>query len=265
MKKNMKKLASFLFMAMLVLGLTACGSTENKKSDAAFDAAYAESVSQFFVANMTMMETEQMQYYVDMDTEDLQDMLDASGIPSEAAAFQNVLSAYMSSTEDLGEYISTGEYDLELGKEESTMTQTLEFTDHEATLLLVFDKDGVVTSTALDPVYSVGEILQKAALNTVIGMGTVFVVLVFISFIIALLPKLTALVEGKGKKKEAPAAAPKAAAPAPVAAAEPEELVDDLELVAVISAAIAAYTGSSSDGFVVRSIKRSTANKWKKA
>ena len=263
MKKNMKKLASFLLMAMLVLGLTACGSTK-KDSEAAFDAAYAESVSEFFVVNMTMMETEQMQYYVDMDTEDLQDMLDASQIPCEAAAFQNVLSAYMSSTEDLGEYISTGEYDLELGKEESTMTQTLEFADHEATLLLIFDKDGVVTSTALDPVYSVGEILQKAALNTVIGMGTVFVVLIFISFIIELLPKLTGLVEGKNKKKEAPAAAPKTAAPAPVAA-EPEELVDDLELVAVISAAIAAYTGSSSDGFVVRSIKRSTTNKWKKA
>ena len=35
--------------------------------------------------------------------------------------------------------------------------------------------------------------------------------------------------------------------------------------VAVISAAIAAYTGTSSDGFVVRSIKRSDRNKWKKA
>ena len=89
--------------------------------------------------------------------------------------------------------------------------------------------------------------------------------MIFISFIIALLPKVTGLVEGKNKKNTAPAAAPKAAAPAPVVAAEPEELVDDLELVAVISAAIAAYTGSSSDGFVVRSIKRSTATKWKKA
>ena len=39
--------------------------------------------------------------------------------------------------------------------------------------------------------------------------------------------------------------------------AQKEELVqDDLELVAVISAAIAAATGSYTDGFVVRSIKR---------
>ena len=39
---------------------------------------------------------------------------------------------------------------------------------------------------------------------------------------------------------------------------EKEELNDDLELAAVISATIAAYEGSgSTDGFVVRSIRKS--------
>ena len=49
------------------------------------------------------------------------------------------------------------------------------------------------------------------------------------------------------------------AAPAPVAApaAVAEDLTDDLELVAVISAAIAASEGAvTTDGFVVRSIRR---------
>ena len=40
------------------------------------------------------------------------------------------------------------------------------------------------------------------------------------------------------------------------------ELSDNSELVAVISAAIAAYEGTSQDGFVVRSIKRSRNNRW---
>ena len=35
-----------------------------------------------------------------------------------------------------------------------------------------------------------------------------------------------------------------------------QEYVDDTELVAVIAAAIAAYEGTSTDGFVVRSIRR---------
>ena len=57
------------------------------------------------------------------------------------------------------------------------------------------------------------------------------------------------------------AAAP---APAPVAPAAPAP-ADDLQLIAVITAAIAAAEGTSTDGFVVRSIKRRSNNKWKKA
>ena len=44
-----------------------------------------------------------------------------------------------------------------------------------------------------------------------------------------------------------------------------EELVDDLELVAVITAAIAAFDNTSADGLVVRSIKRAPGAKWKRA
>ena len=54
-----------------------------------------------------------------------------------------------------------------------------------------------------------------------------------------------------------------AVAPAPVAApAEPT--VAEGELVAAITAAICAYTGSSSDGFVVRSIRRADSATWKR-
>jgi hypothetical protein len=58
------------------------------------------------------------------------------------------------------------------------------------------------------------------------------------------------------------------ATPAVAAPIEEEELSDDSELVAVISAAIAAYeasTGTSSvEGFQVRSIKRATTKNWKR-
>lgn len=262
MKKNMKKIASLLFMAMLVLGLTACGSEGPDETVVKSD--YAESVSEFLVANITGMSVDEMQYYLDMDAEDLQMILDNSGIPVMAEAFQDIFSGYASDAEEFGEYVSTDSYELKGDDEEATQITSMTFAVHPATMTLVFNDDGVVTTGSFDPVYSTIEILQKAGLNTVIGMGTVFIVLIFISFIIGLLPKLTALVEGKDKKKEvtAPAAAPAPAAPEPAAV---EELADDLELVAVISAAIAAYTGTSSDDFVVRSIRRSTSNKWKKA
>ena len=108
--------------------------------------------------------------------------------------------------------------------------------------------------------YGMSEILEKAGLNTLLGMGTVFVMLIFMSFIISLIKYVPALLNGTSKKKkeEAPKAAP---APAVAAAVEEAEEMDDTELVAVIAAAIAAAEGTTTDGFVVRSIKRRKSNK----
>ncbi len=108
---------------------------------------------------------------------------------------------------------------------------------------------------------SLSNVFLNALSNTLLGMGTVFVVLIIIIFVIMLMSKAVHSIEGKGKEKEAPAV--KAPAPVPVAPVVEEEVADDLELVAVITAAVAASMGSSStDGFVVRSIKRAKNRNW---
>ena len=107
---------------------------------------------------------------------------------------------------------------------------------------------------------SFGDIIGRAALNTLIGMGMVFVVLIIIIFVISLLGLVPKLMD-KTSKKEEPVVAPVETAPV----VEEEELADDMELVAVIAAAIAAYEGTSADGFQVRSIKRANTSKWKRA
>lgn len=92
-----------------------------------------------------------------------------------------------------------------------------------------------------------GKHMGDAALNTVLGMGTVFFMLIFISLIISLF----VVFKKDNKKTETKA---------PVVNDAPEvteNLADDTELVAVIMAAISAFEGNSStDGFVVRSIKK---------
>lgn len=96
--------------------------------------------------------------------------------------------------------------------------------------------------------------IGKALLNTVMGMGTVFVVLVFISWIIGMFKYLNKPVKEEVKKEPAPVVDNVVAQ-----IEETEELSDDSELVAVITAAIAAYegtVGASNTGFRVRSIKR---------
>lgn len=108
---------------------------------------------------------------------------------------------------------------------------------------------------------ALGEIFRVAIIDTILGMGTVFVVLIFISLIISCFGPVSKAIENftnKGKKEEEVVKTKVEAAP--VEEAE-EELVDDLELVAVITAAIAAFDEVGTDGFVVRSIKRSSRNK----
>lgn len=113
-------------------------------------------------------------------------------------------------------------------------------------------------------VYSKTELMKQAGMNTLLGMGTVFIVLIFISFIISLFKFLPALfakkpkIEDLKKEESRPAAPAKAAAPAPVAG----NLMNDAELVAVITAAIYAAEGQAGNGavskdkLVVRSIRR---------
>ena len=109
---------------------------------------------------------------------------------------------------------------------------------------------------------SMGELMKRAGLNTVMGMGTVFLVLILISIIIYLLGFI-----GKAQNKGAAAAAlpEKPAEPLVMETpAEPEDMTDDFELVAVIAAAIAASEGVPADCLVVRSIRRKASpNQWK--
>lgn len=114
--------------------------------------------------------------------------------------------------------------------------------------------------------YTMGEKMEQAGLNTLMGIGIVFLMLIFLSFLISQFKHISNLTEKKDSKSAAPAAPAPAPAPAAAEEEQEEELADDGELVAVIAAAIAAYEGSTStDGFVVRSIKRSKTNKWKRA
>lgn len=106
-----------------------------------------------------------------------------------------------------------------------------------------------------------GEKMATAGLNTLIGMGTVFAVLILISFIISLFKYIPMiqdkLAQRKAKKTDTKQDSIDNTIAQIVEKEENTDLSDDLELVAVIAAAIAASEGAAStDGFVVRSIRK---------
>ncbi|MBO4725478.1 MAG: OadG family protein [Firmicutes bacterium] len=102
---------------------------------------------------------------------------------------------------------------------------------------------------------TLSEKMAGAGVTTLLGLGTTFVILCLIWLILSIMGKIMTATG----KKSAPAAAaapavPAATAPAP---AKGENLASDAELVAVITAAIAAYEGSgAANNLVVRSIQR---------
>ena len=127
-----------------------------------------------------------------------------------------------------------------------------EFETYDGEFELVIDKKtGSLNSATFNVNYPLSENMKRAGLNTLMGLGTVFVVLAFLMFVISLFQ----YIPNGTTKKTAPALAP-AAAPIPAAPPAEEEEADDAELVAVLAAAIAAFEGTSPDGFVVRSIRK---------
>lgn len=115
--------------------------------------------------------------------------------------------------------------------------------------------------------------MPEALVNTLLGMGTVFCVLILISFIIYLLKFIPDLLNGSKKEKESvrlaesrkqpvPAQKPVSKpAPAPAPAPSVSKPADDTQLVAVITAAVMAAmeqegTPVPADGLLIRSIKK---------
>lgn len=174
----------------------------------------------------------------------------------------NGFEGWKSALKDIGTYNGVSDASVSFKDGEVIISVEVLGSLHNAEVEIVLDDKlasyiGITTNVH----YSTGEILAKAGMNTLIGMGTVFVVLILISLIISCFTFISKL--EKKQKKEEPAPAQ---APVVQQIAAKEELSDDTELVAVIAAAIAAYEGAAStDGFVVRSIRKSNKSKWQNA
>ena len=281
MKNFTKKFLKTLLMLTCVFALTACGQDEPLSANQQLKQKNAEAQAQNVVhmtAALVQSQVNASTMFEEYNNVELADVFSSlyaeytrgvseSGISCEGKAVRTAFSSFESGIEAMG---SIKEYGQPVSTiSDDTITVVIPVTGENASgsVELIFTNDIylVMTSCTLNMDQTKGQLMAKAALNTLLGMGTVFVVLILISMIISVFSFIPKMQE-KLAKKEAPVQAP---APAPVAAApvveEEEELSDDTELVAVIAAAIAAYEGTSVEGFQVRSIRRSNAGKWKRA
>ena len=216
-------------------------------------------------ASLESYAQQSIEMIVGMDDAQAEEILHPSSILSK---YQDSMVAsvqsWVNAKEELGAYKQILAQDIEVD-DDIVIKTDCEFENGESvvTTTLSLDDLSLVSMEFATAEKTMGQKMEEAVLNTLMGVCVVFAMLFFLSFLISQFKHISKLEEGF-KKKNTPAAP----APAPVAAPAPveeEEVVDDGELIAVIAAAIAAAEGTSTDGFVVRSIKKSNRNKWQRA
>lgn len=123
--------------------------------------------------------------------------------------------------------------------------------------------NGITNSIALLTKEPLSDRLKTASLNTLLGMGIVFAVLTLIILIISLLKYLPGILEVKKNydNESDVRVTPVDNAIAQIISQEETNLMNDQELVAVITAAIYEYSRENTDnvstgGFIVRSIQK---------
>ena len=255
-----KRISVLIFVLAALMGLAGCTS---RNTTLEYDEETIQQATEFLIEYCKSADEATIQEWNRRTDFAVEQELYTAGLPFTPESFLGALDSWQAGLDECGAYIGHGDFTYEATNNEITVTVPAEFEERDATLEFIYDENLYLDSMTVSGIYSTGEILSKSGLNTVLGMGTVFVVLIFISIIIWLL-KFIPLIEQKlrGKKTE-PAAVKAEREEVGQAVSEESNLSDDTELIAVISAAIAAAEGTSADGFVVRSIRRRPSNKWK--
>lgn len=261
-----KKLLAYVCMIACVFGLTACGGDEGLTAYEQSRVDSAGEASGVVISLFTEYLCQDMPFAVeDMETnEEIEYLCEQYfGIMVDGNAVVTGVQSFDSALETIGNITGTGEAEVKIDGKQIIVEVPVTGEKQDAVAEVIFSNDLFMRlkSVALNPASSMGQLMAKAAMNTLIGMVTVFAVLILISSIISCFRFISKAQNAAAKRREAKTAdkgeeAGNAAAQA-VMQEEAAEETDDLELVAVITAAIAASEGAASaDGFVVRSIIR---------
>lgn len=252
----MKKKISLL-LCVLVMALNFVGCSEEKVP--ATTQETLEQSAEVFISSFSQMADDDFESFKTVSDFQLDYIMMSNYLPITGENFLSIINSWQAAEKECGTYVEHGEYQVEATNDGYEVSTEAKYKDRDATILFVFDEDMNVESLDVSAKFSMGEILTKAGLNTLLGMGTVFAVLIFLAFLISLMKYIPVLMEVFQKKEKT------AEVMETTCAETVDEVVDvqdDLELVAVITAAIAASEGTSTDGFVVRSIRRRPSNNW---
>lgn len=265
----MKKIKLLLCLTACLFALNGCSILAEQKPVDEMTRQKVEMVASSVTTGIFIPASTDQEFQNYLNTtspEEFELQLAESGVYVEGEAFKSGLASWFNATKRLGDQITATGIETAYDPKGTEIVVRVNVQGNllnskgrqrEATVEYVFEDNyyNTMNSCATNIIFTFGEKINNAAMNTLIGMGTVFAILILLSLIIGcfgIFPKL----EAKRKAKAAKALSEDVAEPVATAT---EEVMNDTEIVAVISAAIAAYESTNdgnTDGYVVRSIKR---------
>ena len=245
MDRKLRRAVYFLFISLLSLFFVACAKTVEKDIDEQIGNNLIM-MSDNLISQITSLDDEA----IDRNIKDLEE--------KKQFELMTALENWKAGKKDIGEIqaIKSDEAILNVDKEGYSVSISIVGEKRSAIVRIAYDKNmQKVNSMSINVNYNLGEKLSKAGLNTLIGMATVFIILIFIIFIIDAFKYISVFEEKLAKK---PGELTKEEIKLKEEVSTQENLPEDQELVAVISAAIMAYEEeNNTDDLIVRSLKKS--------
>ena len=233
----MKKKIMLILTCVLMLLLAACGSVDPKTVDYnghSYDEL--KSVCEAYVQTLESLDLTQLEQAMEASPDDV----------------PGVLKSWAEIRPELGEYQGNGEFKITRAGKTLIAEQTINYENRPVLLTNVYNyRDMSIEDTTVDRIYTTGERMKRAGLNTVMCIAIVFAVLIIISLLIYAF-KLFA-VAGQKKPEEK---STRTAENTESGTVQQEEAQDKKKLFALAAAAIAAYSGNSTDAFHVTSVQK---------
>ena len=238
-----KRIKAVFFLLLGILLILSGSGTAYAAGTGGYDEAELKETAEYILSDAIAICADENTYESVMSWRDaeMDAALISAGYPISAVNYKGLLKAWKAAQEECGEFIQSSDLEAVLDgfklEKESTgvsLTGEMEFAGRKANVTFSFARDGTLKALTVGGKYTTGEILKKAGLNTLIGMGTVFGVLILISLLISTFKYIPEIRERFEKKDEssvqgAGSAAAVSAAPAAVVrvqSAEPLRIPD---------------------------------------
>ena len=185
-----KKLVLIAAMCFMLLGLAACGQTDPASVDYnGHSYEELQSNCQGTVQTLAYMSEEDKMYYQQNGAETV----------------VNLINKWDDAVAEFGSFVDFGDFEITKSGKTLTAAQTLHMEKRDMILTYVYTYHSMeVEDITVDGVYSIGEKMSTALMNTVMGISIVFGVLIIICLLICCFNIFPYL-----EKKKAAKAAPK--------------------------------------------------------